>query len=272
MATETIQQLYPRPAAHTLKGLYLAHDVRKEEARPFVYANFIQSLDGRIAINNERNRARGVPVDVANGRDWRLYQELSAQADIIILSGTFMQKVAAGFAPDMLLMNNPRYAYLREWRVARGLRPLPDCAIISRSLNFTIPPEVLRGRAIHIFTTYDADASRCNLLLEQGANVHHVGQNNVEGKMMIATLAHRGYNTIYSGAGGTILNLLLRDGVLNRLYLTLAPRLVGGVDYATINDGFEVVPAARLQLNTLYMDTKAFSGDGQLFVSYNVLA
>lgn len=271
MTTEMIQQLYPQPAAHTLRGLYLAHDVRQEGARPFVYANFIQSLDGRIAINNERNQARGVPVDVANGRDWRLYQELSAQADIIVLSGAFMQKVANRFAPDMLFMNNPRYAYLREWRVERGLKRLPDCAVVSRSLNFTIAPELLDGRAIHIFTTYDADESRCNLLLSQGATVHHVGQTDVDGKIMITTLADRGYKTIYSGSGGMILNLLLRNGVLNRLYLTLAPRLVGGVDYATINDGVEVVPAARLQLNALYLDTQAFAGDGQLFASYDVL-
>lgn len=268
---ETIQQLYPQPSDHSLKGLYLAHDLRSEKAKPFVYANFIQSMDGRIAINNERNQARGVPIDVANGRDWRLYQELSSQADVIIVSGSFMEKVANGFAPDMLHMNNPRYAYLREWRENRGLKPLPDWAVISRSLNFTIPSEALNGRAIHIFTTDNADDSRQQSLYQQGATIHHVGQNSVEGKRMIHVLDQIGYSTIYSGTGGRTSNLFLRDGVLDRLYLTLAPRLVGGIDYGTINDGIEIVPATRLQLRTLYIDKKAFDGDGQLFASYDCL-
>ena len=53
MSNPSIQQLYPTAdSALPLKGLYLRHDLRAEAAkldRPFVFSNFIVSLDGRIA-------------------------------------------------------------------------------------------------------------------------------------------------------------------------------------------------------------------------------
>ena len=54
MDTDTIWQLYPTPARTiALNGLYLSHDLwREHEAlgRPFVYTNYVTSIDGRIAI------------------------------------------------------------------------------------------------------------------------------------------------------------------------------------------------------------------------------
>jgi hypothetical protein len=50
-----IMQLYPQPGRERpLKGTYLAHDVRRfaPDHRVFVYANFVSSLDGRIAVRN----------------------------------------------------------------------------------------------------------------------------------------------------------------------------------------------------------------------------
>ena len=57
MTEQPVIQLYPHHAGHALEGLYLAHDLRRLAAdRPFVYANFVASLDGRIAI---ADRAKG---------------------------------------------------------------------------------------------------------------------------------------------------------------------------------------------------------------------
>jgi len=49
-----IFQLYPLPSSEReLVGTYLAHDLRQHSRNtqsPYIYANFVSSLDGRIAI------------------------------------------------------------------------------------------------------------------------------------------------------------------------------------------------------------------------------
>ena len=68
-----------------LKGLYLRHDIRalaESSEQPYFYANFISSLDGRTAKAHPDRSGLVVPEETANDRDWRLFQELVAQADI----------------------------------------------------------------------------------------------------------------------------------------------------------------------------------------------
>lgn len=269
-----LQRLYPDAATIPLKGLYLQHNLQQcasAQSEPFVYSNFIQTVDGRIAILNPENEQRGIPKAIANGRDWRLFQELAAQADAMIVSGTFMEKFAAGFAPDMLMLNNPNYAYLKQYRADNQLKPMPDLVVVSRSLNFTIAPKLLDGRAIHIMTTETADQNHIASLTSAGGIVHTVGHTSVDGKKMIDVLAHAGHRTIYSAAGPTILHLLATSGVLSRQYITLAHRLVAGHDYLTINQGAEIKPATSLQLHELYLDPHALDKAGQLFASYTVM-
>ncbi len=269
-----LQRLYPDPAALPLKGLYLRHNLLQRAAaqsRPFVYSNFIQSMDGRIAILNPENEQRGLPKAIANGRDWRMFQELAAQADAMIVTGSFMEKFAAGFAPDMLMLNNPKYAYLKQYRADNGLAALPDLVVVSRALNFPIAPKLLSGRSIYVMTTDMADPGRIAARQAEGASVHTVGRNAVDGKQMIDLLAAVGHRTIYSAAGPTILHLLAASGVLCRQYLTLAHRLVAGSDFLTITQGDEITPATKLKLFEMYLDEAVFGGAGQLFVSYDVV-
>jgi hypothetical protein len=65
------------------------------------------------------------------------------------------------------------------------------------------------------------------------------------------------------------LHLLLAGGVLNRLYLTHANRLLGGQPFSSIVDGDLLDPAVDMALNTVYFDPHALDRLGQLFVSYN---
>ena len=64
-------------------------------------------------------------------------------------------------------------------------------------------------------------------------------------------------------------HLLLAGGVLDRLYVTLANRLLGGRTYASILDGELLDPPADLKINNIYYDTAGVDGLGQLFVVYD---
>src|SRR3990172_3258808 len=89
-----ILKLYPPPGEEIpLIGGHLAHDLRQyaeKGLKPFVYASFISSIDGRISIPDPSEPGFVIPKTIANERDWRLFQELLMQADIILSSGRYL--------------------------------------------------------------------------------------------------------------------------------------------------------------------------------------
>ncbi|HEX6384940.1 MAG TPA: dihydrofolate reductase family protein [Anaerolineae bacterium] len=270
-----VLQLYPLPGLERpLRGLYLAHDLREYGAmtgRPFVYSNFVTSLDGRIAVPHPTRPGLMVPKETANERDWRLFQELAVQADMIITSGRYLRDYADGRAQEILnVYEDPQFADLGEWRIAHGLSPQPDLAVISGSLRFPIPEALTAGgRRVVIFTVGQADPERIKELEAQTGKVIIAGEIEIDGRLLVQRMAELGYRTVYSATGPKVLHLLLAAGALDRLYLTYANRILGGMSYATIVEGELLVPAVGMTLNTVYYDSYGLDGLGQLFVSYD---
>ncbi len=270
-----IIQLYPPTGGESsLEGLYLGHHLRESGANKgeaFVYTNYVVSLDGRIAIPHPTKDGLAVPQAIANDRDWRLFQELATQADVLITTGRYFRDYADGRAQEILeVYDDPKYADLKAWREANKLPTQPALAVISNSLNFEIPAGLTEnGRQIYIFTSADADAKRIAELEQQQAIVLVAGDDGVDGRQMVRLLSERGHRTIYSTAGPKVFHLLLQADVLDRLYLTHAPRILGGDPFATIVEGSLLQPAADFKLHTLYFDAQGVDGLGQLFISYN---
>ena len=96
-----------------------------------------------------------------------------------------------------------------------------------------------------------------------------VGETSVAGDRLVEGMSDLGYKTVYSAAGPKIHHLLLTAGVLDRLYLTYANRLLGGDPFSTIVEGSLLEPAVDMTLGAAYYDTHAPDGLGQLFVQYD---
>ncbi len=82
-------------------------------------------------------------------------------------------------------------------------------------------------------------------------------------------MAGLGYRAIYSASGPKVLHLLLAAGVLDRLYLTLANRLLGGDPFSSIVEGPLLAPAVGMRLHSAYHDDAGLDGLGQLFLCYD---
>ncbi len=272
---DKILQLYPAPSREvSLRGLYLKHDLRAHAEgldSVFVCANFVSSLDGRIAIPDSSGKGVTLAEAITNPRDWRLFQELAVQTDILITSGRYLREYATGVKQEILqIYDDPQFEDLRHWRLSRGVSPQPDLAVISSRLDFVVPPALLGDdRSLLIFTPKSADADQIQRLQDQGAKILFAGEERVDGQELCAHLTELGYRTAYSGAGPKVLHLLASSGVLDRLYLTFANRLLGGEPYASILEGPLLDPPIDLQLNTLYFDPYGIEGLGQLFASYD---
>lgn len=269
-----IMQLYPQPARErSLKGTYLAHNVRQFASgnRAFVYTNFITSLDGRIAIHNENTQEMQIPELIANDRDWWLFQELASQADIIISSGRYLKDWAQGNAQEILQVDDPRFAELRNWRRSQGLSPQADFAIVSSSLNFPIPDILTAcGRKVVVFTTADPKPERVKAIEKKGVQVIVAGnRKSVNGATMVNNLTELGYRTIFSSAGPKVLHLLLTSHILDRLYITHTSRILGGNPYASIVEGERLNPTVDFNLSSIYLDPSGPGGLSQLFMTYD---
>ena len=276
--SNNLQQLYPPPSSPLplpLPRLYLEHPLHRltADATPLVYSNFITSLDGRIALPRPGQASHGVPAAIGNARDWRLYQELAAQADLLITSARYFRQYASGEAQDTLpVSTGERFADLRAWRLEQGLSAQPDIAVFSASLD--IPQAALQAyntRRVHVLTGQNADAAKIAALRAQGIEVHLAGAGtNVEGALAIQTLHQLGYRRIYVIAGPAVFHTLVRAGVLQRLYLTLAHRILGGEDFDSLTWGSELQPAPQLRLRSLFYDAYAPDDAGQLLTCYDL--
>jgi riboflavin biosynthesis pyrimidine reductase len=269
-------QLYPIPTRELpLIGAYLAHDLRQygiQNGRPYIYSDYITSIDGRIAISREDGSGMKVPESTANDRDWRLFQELAAQADLVISSGRYLRDWGEGQAQEILRVDDPKFADLRQWREDRGLSPYPDIAIISGSLDFPIPDILTAGnRKVIVFTTATADQDRIGEIEDQAGRVIVAGEQSVSGAEISRHMAELGYQSVFNSTGPKVLHLLLAGHALDRLYVTHANKLLGGKPFSSIVEGPLFEPAVSLKINSLYLDQAALDGLGQLFLSYNIV-
>jgi len=259
------------PSSYDIKplhGLYLDCCLHKQAAKGdvLIYSNYIASLDGRIALRDKHTCEFSVPASIANQRDWRLYQELAAQADVMITSARYFRQLDKGCAQDLLPVGQePDYADLAIWRAKQGLKPQPDVIIVSASLDIPLAAvKSLKQRRIWVLTVQGADAKRCKQLEAMGVGVVQFGVGHVQGKEIQGFLIEHGYRSAYMIAGPEVHHTLLEGGVLNRLFLTTHLSLVGQNEFHTLLQGD--MAAVEVELCALYLDHEG----GQMFGQYNI--
>lgn len=266
----SLTRLLPTPSERIpLEGAYLDLDLHRQapEGDILIYANYIASVDGRIALRDAATGEFAVPAAIANTRDWRLYQELAAQAEVMIVSARYMRQLAKGTAQDLLPVGEgPAYRDLRDWRAAQGLAPQPDVVVVTASLD--IPGAALdriSDRRVVVAVPSGADAARLGALAARGVESVVAGEGRVEGASLRRALIGLGYRSAYMIAGPGVFRMLLADTAVDRLFLSTRHRLLGGRDFSSILDADLPAPV-RLSLNALYLD-----GEGeQHFADYRI--
>ncbi|MFZ5652827.1 MAG: dihydrofolate reductase family protein [Pseudomonadota bacterium] len=257
--SRSLLRLYPEPGAAPLRGLYLDPGWRAAVAPGpegcFVYANFVASLDGRIAIAPDGGRLQ-VPDAIANPRDWRLYLELAAQSDVLLVSGRYVRELAAGTAQAGFALGGDAPADLLEFRAALGLAPRPAIAVLSAALD--LPPAPLAAaraqRRVRVITGARAPAARRRALEAAGCELLVAGIQRVEAPRALAALAELGLRHAYASAGPEVLRTLVAAGRLDRLYLTTVLRLLGGARIATLLGGEALQSPPEFRLREAYLD------------------
>ncbi|HJP99458.1 MAG TPA: dihydrofolate reductase family protein [Rhodanobacteraceae bacterium] len=273
---EPVTRLYPGPTAEVpLEGLYLDDGIRPAGTpdRPCVYADYVASVDGRISLPDPDSGVHLPPPTITNPRDWRLFQELAACADVLVTSGRYMRDLAAGVAQAGLpVSEKPEFTDLHQWRRTHGLSAQPAVAIVSYRLDLPIPGTLIQsGRPIYVATGRATDRSQVHRLEAKGVRILECGRGSaeiVDGGALVEALVREGFGNIDMTAGGRLLHTLLAAGVLDRLYLTQAHLVLGGESFDTVVTGAQLEPPPILELRSAHYD-----GAGeipQLFVAFDV--
>lgn len=277
--SKQILRLYPTPSESvSLRGLYLKLGLHELGAadRPFIYANFLASLDGRIALEDSASGETYLPKSLTTPDDFRLFLELQAQADCLITHGGYLRSLHQGRLGNILQVGGREDASdLPRWRLDHGLSPQPAVVIASASLDFPMPDSIRAfGQTCYIVTGRRADPARVTSWRELGFEVLFAGSGRmVEGAPLVKLLGERGLRCIYLIAGPHMLDTMIRDGQLSRLFQTITHQLMGGMAFRTVSPpGPELGLFGHLKMLSLYYDPSSPSGTGQWFVQFENLS
>ncbi len=271
--SKQILQLYPLPGTKlNLNNLYLNHFgwYQKGATKPRVVANFLASVDGRIAISETHKPDLYLPEHLTSKEDFRLFLELYAQADCLITHGGYLRDLANNKLGNILQLPHEReFLDLHEWRKQQGLKPYADIIIASSSLDFPMHASLKENQQkVFIATGEGANQERCDYWEKQGYEILYTGKSkHVEGAPLINTLAKKGYRHIYLIAGPKMLHTMAADQQLYKLYLSNSHQLLGSDVFRTILDG-NALNKVHLKLNSLFYDEKSENNCGQFFSSY----
>jgi riboflavin biosynthesis pyrimidine reductase len=277
-----INQVFPVKKQVPLEGLYLdqrLRDLATEIGRSVVLTDYLTDKNGVVAKAGNDGRFQ-IPAELKNSSDWGLYQELMAQADVIISGGSYFKRLET--SQDILYQFEPGNAFekLGEWRLNTGYKKRsPDVAIVSRHLDFELPGKLLRSdRSIVIFTTDSmTNSEEAKALKDANTTIVDSGEAGVEGGRMIAALAKEmGYRVIMMVSGPHVLDLLLRAGRLDLLYVTQAQVEIPFDDSATVQTmllgGKKISELNEFHLAHQFLQenvmTEARTGISQLFLRY----
>jgi riboflavin-specific deaminase-like protein len=218
----------PRPAHELLAEVRATERARDD--RPFVFVNMVATADGRAAYQG-RTQALGGEADLEQ------LLELRAIADAVLIgTGTL---IAEGYA--RLVGGQER----RARRKVAGLTEDPPAVLLSR--RFDIPWEAGLFQAseqpVLIYTGADAGEPP-----PTAAPVEVVRLADPTPAAALADLRGRGVRSLLCEGGPTLARTLVADGLVDELFLTIAPLLTGDPSEPTILTGAALLHPAELEL------------------------
>ena len=221
--------IHPRP---------LLGDPAANRDRPYLALNMVATVDGRAALG-------GSAVGIGSAADKHLMRELRAEADVVLHG-------AGTVRADPLSARVP--ADLVAQRLARGLSAQPLGAIVTRSGNLPAQHPYYESATV-VYVTTDQPLH----ISAPAVEVCHVETVAAA----VGDLARRGARRILCEGGPTLNAALFEAGLVDEIFLTIAPKLLGGHEPLTIVKGGGF-PMIVLELRS------CVELGGELFLKYGV--
>lgn len=243
-----IRRLQPDPSGIDLEALLdeLGWGADAPPDRPRLALNMITTLDGKAAVGG---RTRGM----GNAADRALFHGLRARTDAVM--------VGAGTARLERYGPLVRDPDARARRAAAGRPAHPLACVVSGRLELPADLPLLEDAESRVLVSTRTDDE----LQPAAATVEYFRQRTPELRPLLEALRTKHeVETVLCEGGPTLNAQLLLEGLVDELFLSLSPKLVGGADALTIVAGVPLPEAVDLDL------IWSLESDGYLFNRYRV--
>jgi len=207
---------------------------------PCVYANFVETLDGVVAVP-ALERSNALVAD--NSREDKLLMGiLRAFADVVLIgTGTLLASPTGRWRPEGVYPD-AKDAFA-ELRARLGKPERPAVAVLTSGASLDVAHPVL-AEATVLTTTRGAE-----LLAGSVRNPVAVNDGDrVNLRAALEVLRGHGHQLVLAEAGPTTFGGLLADSLVDELFLTVSPVLAGrlGAGRLALVEGVELLPDVRV--------------------------
>jgi riboflavin biosynthesis pyrimidine reductase len=268
LALPPLEPLYetPRlPAFDLPEGLAVAYGGPLGFSEPRLYANFVASLDGVVALPGEIQSNRMISAD--SEADRFVMGLLRASADAVLVgAGTMRSAPRTQWTAEHAYP--PAAPLFGELRRSRGRSPRPELAVLSGSGSVDPRHPALEEGALVL--TSRRGATRLRRRLPSAATILTVGaETPVDPAAAVEALRQRGHKMILSEGGPLAFGALVAAGLVDELFLTMSPLLAGrppGSPRPALVEGIELLPARTVECKLLTLRRAG----SQLFLRYQL--
>ena len=194
-------------------------------SEPRLYANFVATIDGVVAVPS---LPRSNDLVAAGSRgDHLVMGLLRATADCVLVgAGTLAASPGGTWLAESVFP--PAADAFAALRAERGRAPRPEVAIVTGRGTLDPSHPVLAARAVVLTSTVGAEALEGRL--PGTADVVVLGEDpRIEPGRALAALRERGHALVLSEAGPHTFGGLVAAGLVDELFLTVSPLLLGNL-------------------------------------------
>lgn len=223
------------PALQELYGGRLGFD------EPRVFANFVSTLDGVVAIPSlvQANKL------ISGDSEWDRFVMglLRAFADVVLIgAGTLNGSPRGSWTPERAYP--PAAADFAELRRRLGRSKAPELAILSGRGSIAPTHPALNAGALVL--TSEPGAARLRPRLPARSTTVTLGEETtIDPRRVVEALHERGHRLILSEAGPQGFGALAVAGLVDELFLTLSPLLAGSAEQTSrfaLVEGVDLLP------------------------------
>ncbi len=223
--------------------------------RPFVYINMAMTADGKIT-----SAAREYPRFTSE-RDRNNMDILRARADAILVgAGTIRAD-----DPSLLVRDDG----IREYRRSLGKQKGPMKVLVTAGAaigtDYRFFSEDDGGERL-VATVEEAPEHKL-AAFEGKAEVLKIGRGAVDLPALLAELKRRGVGKLLAEGGGEMNWQLIDNGLVDELFITVAPSLLGGRDAPTAVEGEGFTMERQIRMRLLEMRRE----EDEIFCRYEVI-
>jgi len=201
-----------------------------------IRVNMAVSLDGRIAPADRQKMRLGGSADL------RRMEQLRAWADVIVVgAGTIRAE-----DPPFALTDE---AQCRQ-RLAEGREEHPMVVVLTAGMSLD-QARVFNGPGRSAIATID-QAPDPGPGLPEGVQIWRLGQGGVDPVQLVERLISEGFDKILIEGGGGVASLFFEKELVDEIWLTLTPWLIGGDGAPSLADAgrlFDPPPLFHLASN-----------------------